>query len=198
MAGVSECIYLFFVITELESDKLRSWSTTCLPRPETRWRCVPSSREARQYVVAYLIQPLSRLCYHDSSSESLVAVFFISLFSGKRRVLDFRNTTKTAAPTHPSSTCMLLSTLPRIPLRLLRPQVIQQLRSLTYTMATNKSAVAQPTWYSPAKSVDEPALRVYNSLTRSKDVFVPTNGRRVDWYNCGPTVYDSSHMGHAR
>jgi cysteinyl-tRNA synthetase len=20
----------------------------------------------------------------------------------------------------------------------------------------------------------------------------------VDWYNCGPTVYDSSHMGHAR
>ncbi|KIR96146.1 cysteine-tRNA ligase [Cryptococcus deuterogattii 2001/935-1] len=65
-------------------------------------------------------------------------------------------------------------------------------------MATNKSAVAQPTWYSPAKSADEPALRVYNSLTRSKDVFVPTNGRRVDWYNCGPTVYDSSHMGHAR
>ncbi|CAO3675721.1 unnamed protein product [Umbelopsis ramanniana] len=24
------------------------------------------------------------------------------------------------------------------------------------------------------------------------------NGRRVTWYNCGPTVYDASHMGHAR
>ncbi len=23
-------------------------------------------------------------------------------------------------------------------------------------------------------------------------------GNRVTWYNCGPTVYDASHMGHAR
>lgn len=197
MAGVVN-VYLFFVITELESDKLRSCSTACLPRPETRWRCVPSPKQACQCMVAYLIQPLPRLCYHnDCPAESLVAVFFISLFSGKS-ALDFRKYHKNSCPHIPSSTCMLLSTLPRIPLRLLRPQVTQQLRSLSYTMATNKSAVAQPTWYSPAKSADEPALRVYNSLTRSKDVFVPTNGRRVDWYNCGPTVYDSSHMGHAR
>ncbi|KAI0358609.1 hypothetical protein OH77DRAFT_1421018 [Trametes cingulata] len=28
--------------------------------------------------------------------------------------------------------------------------------------------------------------------------FVPINGRHVKWYNCGPTVYDASHMGHAR
>jgi len=27
---------------------------------------------------------------------------------------------------------------------------------------------------------------------------VPECGRRVTWYNCGPTVYDASHMGHAR
>ncbi|WWC69630.1 cysteine-tRNA ligase [Kwoniella pini CBS 10737] len=44
----------------------------------------------------------------------------------------------------------------------------------------------------------EPVLRVYNSLTRSKDVFKPRKPRHIDWYNCGPTVYDSSHMGHAR
>ncbi|XP_014388583.1 PREDICTED: cysteine--tRNA ligase, cytoplasmic [Myotis brandtii] len=31
-----------------------------------------------------------------------------------------------------------------------------------------------------------------------QDVFVPQNGRRVTWYCCGPTVYDASHMGHAR
>ena len=23
-------------------------------------------------------------------------------------------------------------------------------------------------------------------------------GKRIKWYNCGPTVYDASHMGHAR
>lgn len=55
----------------------------------------------------------------------------------------------------------------------------------------------QPAWSPPAGS--EPCkLRLYNSLTRSKDVFVPQNGRRVTWYCCGPTVYDASHMGHAR
>lgn len=32
----------------------------------------------------------------------------------------------------------------------------------------------------------------------TKDVFVPQDGRRVTWYCCGPTVYDASHMGHAR
>ncbi len=29
-------------------------------------------------------------------------------------------------------------------------------------------------------------------------MFVPQRGNRVTWYNCGPTVYDASHMGHAR
>lgn len=28
--------------------------------------------------------------------------------------------------------------------------------------------------------------------------FVPLNNRLIKWYNCGPTVYDHSHMGHAR
>jgi cysteinyl-tRNA synthetase len=42
-------------------------------------------------------------------------------------------------------------------------------------------------------------LQVFNSLTRSKVPFVPISGNRlVTWYMCGPTVYDSAHMGHAR
>ena len=41
-------------------------------------------------------------------------------------------------------------------------------------------------------------LKIYNSLTRRKDTFVPASGMNVTWYNCGPTVYDASHMGHAR
>ena len=39
---------------------------------------------------------------------------------------------------------------------------------------------------------------MWNSLTRQKEDFIPISGNRVTWYNCGPTVYDASHMGHAR
>nr|CAG4639005.1 EOG090X02DZ [Daphnia magna] len=41
-------------------------------------------------------------------------------------------------------------------------------------------------------------LKLYNSLTRKKEVFTPQNGMNITWYSCGPTVYDASHMGHAR
>ncbi|MHA1580404.1 MAG: cysteine--tRNA ligase [Candidatus Freyarchaeota archaeon] len=41
-------------------------------------------------------------------------------------------------------------------------------------------------------------MRVYNTLTRKKEEFVPLNGKRVGMYVCGPTVYDYSHVGHAR
>ena len=43
--------------------------------------------------------------------------------------------------------------------------------------------------------------QIYNSLTDSKVALVPTAGvssRQLTWYECGPTVYDSAHMGHAR
>ncbi|CAO1634863.1 unnamed protein product [Parajaminaea phylloscopi] len=56
----------------------------------------------------------------------------------------------------------------------------------------------QPAWHLPQPTDAEPTLVVYNSLTRSKVPFVPMRGRHVTWYNCGPTVYDASHMGHAR
>lgn len=56
----------------------------------------------------------------------------------------------------------------------------------------------QPTWQTPVPSKEEPKLRLYNSLTRQKELFVPKDGRNVKWYSCGPTVYDASHMGHAR
>ncbi|KAF0887437.1 SYCC protein, partial [Crocuta crocuta] len=55
----------------------------------------------------------------------------------------------------------------------------------------------QPQWSPPAGS-PPCKLRLYNSLTRNKDVFIPQNGKKVTWYCCGPTVYDASHMGHAR
>jgi cysteinyl-tRNA synthetase len=45
---------------------------------------------------------------------------------------------------------------------------------------------------------DRPTLRLYNTLTRSKEVFTPLNDKAVRMYVCGPTVYDYAHIGNAR
>ena len=42
------------------------------------------------------------------------------------------------------------------------------------------------------------ALRLYNTLTRSKDEFKPLDPKNVRLYVCGPTVYDYAHIGNAR
>ncbi len=41
-------------------------------------------------------------------------------------------------------------------------------------------------------------LRIYNTLTRTKEDFVPLDPRNVRMYVCGPTVYDFAHIGNAR
>ncbi|RPI32232.1 MAG: cysteine--tRNA ligase [Chloroflexota bacterium] len=41
------------------------------------------------------------------------------------------------------------------------------------------------------------ALRIYNTLTRHKDVFEPLQPGQVRMYVCGPTVYSQAHVGHA-
>lgn len=79
-------------------------------------------------------------------------------------------------------------------------------------------------WTPPQPVVRKNELKLWNSFTRQKvrhnrqlvlvslstdcsgnnsrfthqETFTPLNGNRVTWYNCGPTVYDHSHMGHAR
>src|SRR5262245_28124467 len=40
------------------------------------------------------------------------------------------------------------------------------------------------------------SLRVYNSLTRQKDLFEPVRPGKDRMYLCGPTVYKSPHIGH--
>ena len=40
--------------------------------------------------------------------------------------------------------------------------------------------------------------KVYNSLTRKKEVLKPRSGKSIKVFVCGPTVYDFSHIGHAR
>ena len=41
-------------------------------------------------------------------------------------------------------------------------------------------------------------LKLYNTLTRSKDGFTPIDANNVRMYVCGPTVYDFAHIGNAR
>ena len=41
-------------------------------------------------------------------------------------------------------------------------------------------------------------LRMYNTLSRTLEEFKPQHGNRVYMFVCGPTVYDHSHIGHAR
>lgn len=41
-------------------------------------------------------------------------------------------------------------------------------------------------------------MKVYNTLTRQLDEFVPMDGRSVRLYTCGPTVYNYAHIGNYR
>lgn len=41
-------------------------------------------------------------------------------------------------------------------------------------------------------------LQVYNTLSRSKEEFIPIKGKDVHMFVCGQTVYDDAHMGHAK
>jgi len=61
------------------------------------------------------------------------------------------------------------------------------------------ASVQQAEWRPPAPlagSAQEalPKLSMYNSLTRSKNEFVPLDreGKKIGWYACGPTVYDDA------
>ena len=41
-------------------------------------------------------------------------------------------------------------------------------------------------------------MKLYNTLTRKKEEFVPITPGEVKMYSCGPTVYNYFHVGNAR
>lgn len=67
----------------------------------------------------------------------------------------------------------------------------------TFKMSTTTRSSVQPQWRQPQKQQAVP-LVIYNSLTRTKTEFNTMVPNHITWYCCGPTVYDHSHMGHAR
>lgn len=41
-------------------------------------------------------------------------------------------------------------------------------------------------------------VKIYNTLSGKKEVIKPLKGKQINFFVCGPTVYDFSHIGHAR
>ena len=41
-------------------------------------------------------------------------------------------------------------------------------------------------------------LKIFNSLTREKEIFIPIQSGRIGMYVCGPTVYNDVHLGNCR
>lgn len=41
-------------------------------------------------------------------------------------------------------------------------------------------------------------MKIYNTLTRTVEEFKPLNGQKVNFFVCGPTVYDFAHIGNAK
>ena len=41
-------------------------------------------------------------------------------------------------------------------------------------------------------------MKIYNTMTKTKEEFVPVGGKKVNIYACGPTVYNLIHIGNAR
>lgn len=64
----------------------------------------------------------------------------------------------------------------------------------TKDRATVKSA-DQVRWVEPGGY--ETNISIYNPLTKLKNKLWLQDDNVVKWYSCGPTVYDSAHIGHA-
>ena len=41
-------------------------------------------------------------------------------------------------------------------------------------------------------------LKIYNTLSNKKELFIPLNKNSISMYVCGPTVYNYAHIGNAR
>ncbi len=42
------------------------------------------------------------------------------------------------------------------------------------------------------------SIYLHNSITKQKEPLTIPKNKSISWYTCGPTIYDDSHIGHAR
>lgn len=105
-------------------------------------------------------------------------------------------------PSLPRSVSLLISSSQPFSL-LSKPAFLAPKTSRFAPKKMSAPARPQPPWQPPPQADTDtqlPPLKIFNSLTRTKNSFVPNDwkNRRVTWYACGPTVYDDAHLGHAR
>lgn len=100
------------------------------------------------------------------------------------------------------SSSLFMPLLSRLSAFWLPKQRFLSLSVVSVLPARPMSSRQQPPWRLPPsqQGAQLPPLKVWNSLTKSKTPFIPIDpaGKKVSWYACGPTVYDDSHLGHAR
>ena len=59
-------------------------------------------------------------------------------------------------------------------------------------------SILRELYRAPRRFIEAMSIRLYNTLTRQKEPFVPLDPNRVTLYACGPTVYNYAHIGNAR
>lgn len=59
------------------------------------------------------------------------------------------------------------------------------------------SSASEFTWKVPSPVAIDTGIQIYNCVARTNVPLVFPNKQLVTWYTCGPTVYDSAHVGHA-
>jgi len=87
--------------------------------------------------------------------------------------------------------------------RLVRPERIAVQRNFSSSNAAAAGASPSPPPTNAAEDKNEQTtqtLMLHNTMSRKKEIFKPRaeNGNKVQMYVCGVTVYDYSHIGHAR
>ncbi|XP_037825243.1 probable cysteine--tRNA ligase, mitochondrial [Lucilia sericata] len=68
-------------------------------------------------------------------------------------------------------------------------------RRLGYFINPLRTMCSQQRWFKP-DGIDT-GIRIYNCAARRQVPLILPNENFLTWYTCGPTVYDSSHLGHA-
>mmetsp|Transcript_28288 Transcript_28288/g.44535 ORF Transcript_28288/g.44535 Transcript_28288/m.44535 type:complete len:672 (+) Transcript_28288:116-2131(+) len=127
-------------------------------------------RFARASRMILLTAAASSLCFHSS----LTCVDAFHLTPPSSSISSRRATTTTATLPHKSSRATRCSS----------SSALQQSSSTSTETETPTS--------SPRK------LQLYNSLTRTKTPLTPIASPHISMYTCGPTVYDSAHVGNFR
>ena len=103
---------------------------------------------------------------------------------------------RTAKSTRPHLFILALLNLSNIN-RMIKSTIIQSFLFVRPNTTCRKSVSALVRFYSESHS-EKCALSVYSTLSKRKEPLKLKNSNVLYWYSCGPTVYDSAHIGHAR